>query len=180
MDRHGLVASVECLDFPGAVAGDRMIRPNGCALWRHQTGVNGEPAARPEPASVRRIEQVRRCAVDRLQFRSTRPIQSGHGAEKSARVRVRRVAEHGFGRAAFNHAGGIHDVHAVGVSGNDAEIVRDDHDRDAEPSRQILHQFEDLRLDRYIESRRRLVRDQQFWIASKSNRDHHPLAHAPG
>ena len=69
------------------------------------------------------------------------------------------MRKHGFGWAAFDHAGRIHHVHSVGIAGHNAEIVRNDDDRDAETSRQILHQFEDLRLDRDVERCGRFVRD---------------------
>ncbi len=91
-----------------------------------------------------------------------------------------RVAEDVFRGAAFDDAGGVHDVHAIGVARHDAEIVGDDHDRDAEPPRQILHQLEDLRLDGHVERGRRLVGDQQLGIAGEADGDHHALAHAAG
>ena len=49
--------------------------------------------------------------------------------------------EHVVGRALLDHARRIHHVHAVGVARHDAEIVRDDHQRDAELARQLLHQL---------------------------------------
>jgi len=46
--------------------------------------------------------------------------------------------------------------------------------------RERLHQVEDLRLDGDVERRGRLVGDDQLGVAGKADRDHHPLAHAPG
>jgi len=91
-----------------------------------------------------------------------------------------RIAEDLFRRAALDDAGGVHDVHAVGIARDDAEVVRDDDDRDAEAPREILHQLEDLRLDGDVERRRRLVGNEQLGIAGKADRDHHALAHAAG
>ena len=54
----------------------------------------------------------------------------------------------------------------------------DDDQRRAEALGQILHQFEDLRLDGDVERRRRLVGDNQLRLAAQRHGDHHPLAHA--
>ena len=91
---------------------------------------------------------------------------------------MQRPREHALGRAALDQARRIHHVHAVGVARDDAEVVRDDDDRDAEPARQILHQLEDLRLDGDVERGGRLVGDEQLGIAGKADGDHHALAHA--
>ena len=66
-------------------------------------------------------------------------------------------------RTTFNDAAGVHDIDAVGVARDHAEVVGDDDHRHAEFSREILHQLEDLRLDRHVERRRRLVGDDQLW-----------------
>ena len=50
----------------------------------------------------------------------------------------------------------------VGDLGDDAEIVRDEQDRHAQFALQLAQQLEDLRLDRDVERRRRLVGDQQL------------------
>ena len=91
-----------------------------------------------------------------------------------------RMVEHCFGRPLLGDAGGIHDDDAVGVTGDHAEIVSDDDQRDVELARQILHQFENLRLNGDVERRGRLVRDDELRIAGQSDRDHHALAHAAG
>ena len=88
--------------------------------------------------------------------------------------------EHVVGRALLDDARRIHHVDAVGVARDDAEIVRDDDQRDAEPARQVLHQFEDLRLDGDVERGGRLVGDDELRIAGEPDRDHHALAHAAG
>ena len=75
---------------------------------------------------------------------------------------------------------GVHDEHAVGDVGDDAEVVRDQDDRGAEPLADVAHQVEDPRLDRDVERRRRLVGDQHLRVAGERDRDHHALAHAAG
>jgi hypothetical protein len=45
---------------------------------------------------------------------------------------------------------------------------------------QATQQVEDLCLDGDVKCRRRLVGDQQAWIACQRDGDHHPLLHAAG
>ena len=45
---------------------------------------------------------------------------------------------------------------------------------------EILQQIQDLRLDRDVERRRRLIGDNEFRLAGKRHRDHGPLAHTTG
>ena len=63
-------------------------------------------------------------------------------------------------RRLLDLAPGVHDEHAVGDVGDDAEVVRDQHDRGAEPLADVAHQVEDPGLDRHVERGRRLVRDR--------------------
>ena len=49
-----------------------------------------------------------------------------------------------------------------------------------EPARQLLHQFEDLRLDGDVERGGRLVGDDQLGVAGQRDGDHDALAHAAG
>ena len=85
-----------------------------------------------------------------------------------------------IGRALLDDARRVHHVHAVGVARDDPEVVGDHDHRDAEPARQVLHQFKDLRLDRHIERGGRFVGDDELRIAGEPDRDHHALAHAAG
>ena len=89
-----------------------------------------------------------------------------------------RFAEERRGRAAFDDLAGIHDHDPVAHLGHDAEIVGDQQHRHAELLLQPAQEFENLRLDRHIECRRRLVRDQQLRPADQCHRDHHALAQA--
>ena len=66
------------------------------------------------------------------------------------------------------------------VFGDHAEVVRDQDDRRAGPLLHLVHQLEDLGLNRDVERGRRLVGDQQLRVARERHRDHHALAHAAG
>mmetsp|Transcript_260 Transcript_260/g.402 ORF Transcript_260/g.402 Transcript_260/m.402 type:complete len:233 (+) Transcript_260:238-936(+) len=54
----------------------------------------------------------------------------------------------------------------------------DPDNRHAKLLAQLFYQLKDLGLDRHVERRCRLVRDQNLGVASQSNRDHHALTHA--
>ena len=140
--------------------------------------VDGEATARAEPAALRRRQQIGRRSVDGGELGAAAAVEPRHGRQQAARIGMQRAAEHGLRGAALHQARGIHDVHAVGVARDDAEVVRDDDDRDAEPPRQVLHQLEDLRLDGHVQRRGRLVGDQELGVAGQTDGDHHPLAHA--
>jgi hypothetical protein len=45
---------------------------------------------------------------------------------------------------------------------------------------ELGEQIEDLRLNRHVERRRRLVGDEEFGLARQRHRDHHALAHPAG
>ena len=63
---------------------------------------------------------------------------------------------------------------------DDAQVVRDEQDRGARLLFQVVHQLQDLRLNRHVQRGGRLVGDQQLRLAGQRHRDHHALAHAAG
>ena len=89
-----------------------------------------------------------------------------------------RRAEQGRDRRLLDLLSGVHHHDPLGDLGDDAEVVGDEHDRGPDPTLEIPHQVEDLRLDGHVERRRRLVGDEQLRVAGERHRDHHPLAHA--
>ena len=139
-----------------------------------------EPAARGKTASSRRRHQVRRQALDRLERRRPGPVEARDGTQEPARVGMLGMGENRRCRSGFDDARRVHDVHAVGVAGDDAEVVRDDDGGDVEPAGEVFHKLQDLRLDGDIEGGRRLVRDQHLGIAGEPDGDHDALAHATG
>ena len=82
--------------------------------------------------------------------------------------------------ALFDHAAAVHDDDAVGDFGDDAQVVGDEQDAHADIAPQLVEQGENLRLDRDVERRGRLVGDQQRRIARERQRDHDPLPHPAG
>src|SRR5437870_13848568 len=58
--------------------------------------------------------------------------------------------------------------------------MADEQDRGPHFLHELLHQREDLRLNRDVERARRLIRDQERRLLAQRHRDHDSLAHAPG
>ena len=82
-----------------------------------------------------------------------------------------------FRRPALDDLARIHHVHAVRIAGNNAEIVGDDNHRNAQFTRQVLHQLQNLRLNCNVECRCRFIGNDEFRLAAQRHRDHDTLAH---
>ncbi len=173
--------------LPGELAGGDFGMP---VAARQAAGVGGierrllladldlERAARLEAAARRRIGEVGRQPLDGLELGAARPVEPRHRAQQSHRVGMARPVEDFLRLTLLGDARRVHHDDAVGVARHHAEIVGDDDQRNVELARQILHQFENLRLDGDVERGGRLVGDDQLRIARESDRDHHALAHA--
>ena len=117
-------------------------------------------AARVEPAAAGRRQQRRRLAGN-LDEPVDVGLESRQRAEQAPRVRVQRMLEELVDRRLLGHPRRVHDDDLVGDLGDDAEVVGDHDDRGAVVVLELVHQLEDLRLRRHVESRRRLVGDEQ-------------------
>jgi hypothetical protein len=99
-------------------------------------------------------------------------------AHQADRVRVARPVDHVGDRADLDDAPGVHDRDAVGGLGDHAHVVRHQHHRGAVVAAQALQHLDDLRLDRHVERRRRLVGDDELRLRGERERDDDALAHA--
>ena len=81
------------------------------------------------------------------------------------------------GGGPFHDAAGVHDVDAVGVARDHAEIVGDHDHGHAEPARQALHQLEYLSLYCDIQRGGGLIGQDEGGVAGQGHGDHHPLPH---
>jgi hypothetical protein len=72
----------------------------------------------------------------------------------------------------------IHDRDAIGHLPYDAEVVRDEEISEAQPLLELHQQIDDLRLDRHVEGRDRLVADDEVWLERQrpGDADSLPLA----
>ena len=106
--------------------------------------------------------------------------QVGQRAEQPAGVGVRRSLQDVVHRAVLHAPAAVHDQHAVGDAGDDAEVVGDPDDAGAAVGLQLLDQVDDLRLHGHVERGGRLVGDEQRGRVRQRDRDHHPLPHPAG
>ncbi len=104
----------------------------------------------------------------------------GNGIQQLHGVRVPRTAEDGMDVAVLDDLARVHDHDAVRHLRDHSQVVRDDHDRGAQVPLQPAHQLQDLRLDRDIQRRCRLVRDQEAGVAGEGHGDHDALPHPAG
>jgi hypothetical protein len=106
-------------------------------------------------------------------------IEPGDALEEPERVRMSRAVEELLRRPGLHEHAGVHHVHPLANPGDDAEVVRDHDQRRIPLDDELAEQREDLRLDRHVERRRRLVGDEELRLARERHRDHHALAHPP-
>src|SRR5690606_9922911 len=99
-------------------------------------------------------------------------------AQQRQRVWMARIVIDVARTAGLDDPARVHHVYPVGVTSHHTEIVGDDDERDPEPLREILHQLQDLRLDRHVQRSGRLVGDDELGLAGQCHRDHYALAHA--
>ena len=74
----------------------------------------------------------------------------------------------------------VHDGHAVGHARHDTEVVRHKHGRRPKPLLHLAQQVEDLRLNRHVERRCRLVGEENRRRAREGDGHDGALAHAAG
>ena len=93
-------------------------------------------------------------------------------------VRMPRRCENGAHVGLFHHPARVHYHNPIAQLRNDPQIVRNDDLCESKPVSQAGEKTDNLQLDRYIESRCRLIGDQQVGLTSQGQGDHDTLAHA--
>ena len=124
------------------------------------------------------MHQRRRVSFDRREPLPASDVESRDRSEQSQRVRHPRPVEHIVHIADFDDAPRVHHGDAVGESGDDAQVVRDQDDRRAGCLLGRPEHIENLRLDRDVERGRRLVGDDHVGLVGHRHRNHHALPHA--
>ena len=102
--------------------------------------------------------------------------EARHGGEQVAGVFHGRAAQDGIQRGGFDEPSLPHDGDAIGNLGDHAHVVGDEQHGGAVIALQVADQREDLLLRGDVEGRRRLIRDQEFWLQHQRHRDHDALA----
>ncbi len=90
------------------------------------------------------------------------------------------LAEEHLGRGPFDDAAGVHHDDFVGPTGDNAEVVGDEHERHVPLSLLGLQQIENLGLHGHIERRGWFVGDEQLRAARERDGDDDALAHTAG
>ena len=85
-----------------------------------------------------------------------------HGIHQCLSVRMERPGQQFGRRSQLNDLARVHHRDTVGNVADDAQIVRNQEHAHAQLPFEVAEQFEDLRLDRHVQRRRRLVGHQQF------------------
>ena len=134
-------------------------------------------AAIGERAMVLGTDHVGHDSFDALEL----PVpvrQRRRAAQEGVGIGVERGGEEIAHRRVLDDLAGIHDVDAPAHLGDDAEVMGDEQQRDAVFFHELAQQVEDLRLDRRVERRRRLVGDHETGPAGDGHGDQHTLPHA--
>ncbi len=132
-----------------------------------------------EGAPRRHGGQVGRLAVDRGEALTAVP-HPGNRLEQGPCVGMgRRVVDLPDG-ARFHDASRVHHGHLIAHLGHDPQVVSDENQGQPVALLQLAEEIQVLRLDRQIEARRRLVRDQEPRLAGHRDGTDDSLAHAPG
>ena len=137
-------------------------------------------AAGREAAAGRGIREVGGQARDADQRFAVVLAQLRDRAEQRLGVGMPHGGEDLFGRGRLDDPAGIHDADPVGSAGDDAHVMRHEQRRHAQAVLEVVKQREDLRLDRHVERRGRLIGEQHLRLAGQRDGDHHPLPQPPG
>ena len=130
------------------------------------------PAARPGSArrpAARSARAARRRGPGPAPRRAAPPCTGGPGAAQTL-----------LGRPDLDDLAEVHDGDAVGDLAHDREVVGDEHVGRPELLLEVLEQVDDLRLDRHVERRDRLVGDDELRAQRERAGDPDPLALAAG
>ena len=123
--------------------------------------------------------EVRNVARNGRELLRPAQFQRGIAFEQGPRVGVPRVVEDVVDVGVLDDFARVHDRDLVAQLGDQAQIVRNQHDGRAELRPGLPDQVDDLRLDGDVEGGGRLVRDQEGGIHQQRHGDAGPLAHAP-
>ena len=98
-------------------------------------------------------------------------------AEEPEGVRVLRLLEHGRGVALLDDLARVHDPDPVAQRPDDAEVVGDEQDRGVRLGLERSDEVEHARLDRGVQTGRRLVEDEELRVGGERDGDDDALLH---
>src|SRR5215510_2794337 len=125
---------------------------------------DGQGATRMKHAAGRRIHRARHLALESpvLAPFLDRRIGDRHGLEQSPRVRMQRIAVQLITVGDLDHPSKIHDRDTMAQVPDHAEIMGNEQVGELELLAEFFEEIDDLRLDRHVERRDRLVANNEF------------------
>ena len=123
--------------------------------------VNGKGATLLERATFRQILQIRRITSDGAQLFQLH-VHARYCTEQANTVRVRRAVENIIHATVLHRATGVHDQNLITNPRNHAQIMGNQNNRGVKIALKFIEQRHNLRLNRHVQGRGRLIRDQQF------------------
>src|SRR3954447_4827360 len=152
--------------------------------WRLAGGAVGPRLRAPgvEPAPLRRVRRGRHVTSEDDLLATVRGVRIRHRQRGQQRPRVRMpgLAEQFAGRRELDDLAQVHHRDPVTHVLDHGQVVRDEHVGEVELLLQIRQQVDDLRLDRYVQRRHRLVADHQLRPQREGARHPDPLPLATG
>ena len=117
-----------------------------------------------KPALIRRINGGCDLALDELPLLLFADLGNRDSGKERLGVGMEPAAEHFLRIGKLHHHAQIHNHDRVGHMAHDGHVVGDEHVGQPQLLLKILHQVDDLCLDRHIQGRNRLVADDELWI----------------
>src|SRR5574337_1125665 len=164
-------------------AGGPVVRPHFPELGDDTLAfVHGDGTAGMKDAPRRRAQGARHLPFERdvLAGGFHGGIGDRHRGEESFRVRVERLRVERLAIGDLHDLPEVHDGHPVGDVTDDGQIVRDEEVGQVVLRLEVLQEVDDLRLDRDVQCRDRLVADDEGRLHGERAGDPHPLALAAG
>ena len=160
------------------MAGSVAARPQVyCARRVLAAAVGGDRATGVKTASCWRVRRRREITLQLDGRRAfARILDLRDGGQQRLGIGMGGGVQHFGGLAFLDDAAKIHHRDAVTDIADYRDIVRDEQIGQAEFALQLFEQFDDLRLDRDVQRRDRLVADHEFGLHDQRTRDPDPLA----
>ncbi len=137
--------------------------------------IDGDRTAGVEMTAWRWIDGARHLAPEDRGGQPPGRVGIRDGGHERLRVGMAGAGEQVRHRGLLDEPAQVHHERPVADVLHDGQVVGDEHDGDAQLLLQPGQQVEDLRLDRHVERRRGLVRDDETWLQGECGGDAHPL-----
>ena len=144
-----------------------------------EVDVQGVAVAGCKRVALDLVEEVGRRAINGRQF-LTLDAQLRQGAQESPGVGMMRIKEDFIGKTGLNDLSCVHDRYTVSHIGHNTQVMGDINDGHVVFTLQGLDEFQDLCLNRHVQSSGRFVADQDLRLAGHGDSDDSSLAHAAG